>query len=129
MTETELRLDRLVAYLRSTHPAQAVPSLDEPFGGPQPSMSLSNSDERLGAFQYVVEIKQPSHGTTFYRSGHGISEKDRSEATIINGYLPTLRLITEILAHFALTQPVEICIKPAPIDAPWTVEEILAHAG
>ena len=140
MTETELRLERLVAHLRGTIPAQALPSLDQLRSDPQCSLSPSNADERLldryeakpfsiRAIQYVVEIKQPRHGTTFYRNGHGISEKDRSKATRFNGYLPTLRFITDFLAHIVLTEPVEICIVTTLNNDPWTVEEILAHAG
>ena len=81
------------------------------------------------AFHYIVEFTQPSQGTTFYRSGHGIHEKDRSKATIINGYLPTLHHITAVLTYIVLNEPVEIRLLPAPYNRTWTVEEILAREG
>ena len=81
------------------------------------------------AFQYIVEITQPSHGTTFYRSGHGIYERDQSKATRFDGYLPTLHHITAILTYIVLNEPVEIRLLPAPNNRTWTVQEILAREG
>jgi hypothetical protein len=80
-------------------------------------------------FQYVVEIMQPSHGTTFYRIDNGIHEKDQSKATRFNGYLLALQHITGVLAHIVLNEPAEIRIVLAPNNGPWTVEEILAREG
>ena len=66
--------------------------------------------------EYVVEIKQPLHGTTFYRNGHGIYEKNQNKATRFNGYLQAWRHITGVLQDIVLKEPVEIRIVPAPSD-------------
>ena len=112
-------------------------NVNQPTNSGEGLLDLSEADPFLcpisatpsNAFQYIVEITQPSHGTTFYRSGYGINEKDRSMATRFDGYLPTLQHITAVLTYIVLNEPVEIRLLPAPNNRPWTVEEILAREG
>jgi len=79
--------------------------------------------------EYIIEVKQPSHGTAFYRSGHGIYEKDQNKATRFNSHYQAMRHLTGVLADVVLRESVEICIVPARSEEPWTVEEILAREG
>ena len=69
-------------------------------------------------FEYVVELKQPILGTTFFRSGHGVFEKNQSDATRFDTYQEALSHIAAFLADFVLGEPVEIRILPAPDKAP-----------
>jgi len=61
-------------------------------------------------FQYIVELKQPLLGTTFYRSGHGVFEKNQSNATRFDTYQEALFHITVFLVNFVLGEPAEIRI-------------------
>jgi hypothetical protein len=79
--------------------------------------------------EYVIAIKHPSQGTSFYRQGHGICEKDQSKATTFKGYLKALQHITKVLVDIVLSEPAEIRIVPVPNESPWTTEEILAREG
>ena len=74
-------------------------------------------------FEYVVEIKQPLLGTTFYRSGHGVFEKNQSDATRFDTYQEALFHIAAFLADFVLGEPVEIRIVPAPDKATCTSDD------
>ena len=74
-------------------------------------------------FEYVVELKQPILGTTFYRSGHGVFEKNQSDATRFDTYQEALSHIAAFLADFVLGEPVEIRILPAPDKAPYTSDD------
>jgi hypothetical protein len=65
-------------------------------------------------FEYVVELKQPILGTTFYRSGHGVFEKNQSNATRFGTYQEALSHIAAFLTDYVLGEPVEIRIVPAP---------------
>jgi hypothetical protein len=80
-------------------------------------------------FEYIVAITQPNHGTTFYRNGHGIYEKDQSKATRFIGYYEAANHVARILADIVLNDPVEIRIMPAWNLETWTTEEILASEG
>jgi len=56
-------------------------------------------------------------GTTFYRSGHGVFEKNQSDATRFDTYQEALFHITAFLADFVLGEPVRFAfcqhrIKP-----------------
>jgi hypothetical protein len=68
-------------------------------------------------FEYVVELKQPLLGTTYYRSGHGVFEKNQSDATRFDTYQEALSHIAVFLADSILGEPVEIRIVPAPDKA------------
>ena len=74
-------------------------------------------------FEYVVELKQPLLGTTFYRIGHGVFEKNQSDATRFDTYQEALSHIAAFLADFVLGEPVEIRIVPAPDKAPCTSDD------
>ena len=74
-------------------------------------------------FEYVVELKQPLLGTTFYRSGHGVFEKNQSDATRFDTYREALFHIAGFLADVVLGEPVEIRIVPAPDKAPCTGDD------
>lgn len=85
----------------------------------------------LNHCKYIVEIRQPSQGITFFQQGKGIAETDSAKATRFGSYFDALQLITDFLNpdRIVLSEPVEIRIAPAPSDEPWTVEEILAREG
>jgi hypothetical protein len=69
-------------------------------------------------FEYVVELKQPLLGTTFYRRGHGVFEKNLRDATRFDTYQEALMHIAAFLTDFVLGEPVEIRIVPAPDKVP-----------
>jgi len=69
-------------------------------------------------FEYVVELKQPILGTTFFRSGHGVFEKNQSDATRFDTYQEALSHIAVFLADVVLGEPLEIRIVPAPDKVP-----------
>jgi len=71
-------------------------------------------------FEYVVELKQPLLGTTFYRCGHGVFENNQNDATRFGTYQEALFHIAGFLADVVLGEPVEIRIVPAPDKAPCT---------
>ena len=74
-------------------------------------------------FEYVVELKQPLLGTTFYRCGHGVFEKNQNDATRFGTYQEALLHIAAFLADFVLGEPLEIRIKPAPDKASCTSDD------
>jgi hypothetical protein len=69
-------------------------------------------------FEYFVELKQPLIGTTFYRIGHGVFEKNQNDATRFDTYQEALSHMAAFLAEFVLGEPVEIRIVPAPDKVP-----------
>ena len=74
-------------------------------------------------FEYIVELKQPILGTTFYRSGHGVFGRNQNDATRFDTYQEALSHIAVFLADFVLGEPVEIRIVPAPEKAPRTTDD------